>query len=241
MSDVTARVRLSVSGEPVDLEMTMPQDSVDPVRLLPVLWQVEDRLIEVAVRRLAESGEQVSCRAGCGRCCRQLVPISRTEARQLSSMLEAMPEPRRSVIRGRVARGIQAVRDAGILDSADRLGSLGPDGNRSLGLAWFALDVACPFLEDESCSIHAERPLACREYLVSSPAENCARPSADTIRMVPLAGRLSRAAISLEPGMSSTIPLLLALDPGRAGPPPESPEPAPIVVRRVIERLAGAG
>jgi Fe-S-cluster containining protein len=36
--------------------------------------------------------------------------------------------------------------------------------------------MPCPFLEDESCSIHPDRPLVCREYLVTSPAELCAGP-----------------------------------------------------------------
>ncbi len=41
---------------------------------------------------------------------------------------------------------------------------------------YFHLGIACPFLEDESCSIHADRPISCREYLVTSPAVNCADP-----------------------------------------------------------------
>jgi hypothetical protein len=33
---------------------------------------------------------------------------------------------------------------------------------------YFLQGVACPFLEAESCGIHPDRPLACREYLVTS-------------------------------------------------------------------------
>ena len=45
-----------------------------------------------------------------------------------------------------------------------------------LAYEYFKHGIACPFLEDESCSIHPDRPMACREYLVSSPAENCRAP-----------------------------------------------------------------
>ena len=45
-----------------------------------------------------------------------------------------------------------------------------------LGLRYFALGIPCPFLEDERCTIHQIRPLRCREYMVASPAENCAHP-----------------------------------------------------------------
>jgi hypothetical protein len=51
----------------------------------------------------------------------------------------------------------------------------------SLGLRYFALGIACPFLEDERCTIHPIRPLRCREYLVASPAEHCAHPETKEI------------------------------------------------------------
>lgn len=46
------------------------------------------------------------------------------------------------------------------------------------------LGVACPFLEKESCSIHRDRPLVCREYLVTSPPAACAEPGSGQIRQV---------------------------------------------------------
>jgi len=67
---------------------------------------------------------------------------------------------------------------------------------RQLGVEYFAQHVACPFLEDESCSIHSDRPLACREYLVTSPALNCERPSESTIEKVNLGGDPSIALLT---------------------------------------------
>jgi hypothetical protein len=52
------------------------------------------------------------------------------------------------------------------------------------GLQYFNLVIPCPFLEDNSCSIYAERPLRCREYLVTSPAINCNSPTKDTVELV---------------------------------------------------------
>jgi NADH:ubiquinone oxidoreductase subunit D len=50
------------------------------------------------------SGATVSCKKGCGACCRQLVPVSEIEARQLKELVEQMPEPRRSEIWARFER-----------------------------------------------------------------------------------------------------------------------------------------
>ena len=112
---------------------------------------------------------------------------------------------------------------------------------REIGLAYFRLGVPCPFLEDESCSIHPERPLACREYLVTSPASNCASPSADNIEMVPLAGKPSAAVMAVD--RSSTpggwVPLVLALDWAGDHPAAAQSRPAQDVVKDVFTRLAG--
>ena len=49
-----------------------------------------------------------------------------------------------------------------------------------------------PVLENESCSIHQARPLACREYLVTSPSEYCSNPSAATVNKIDLLIKPSR-------------------------------------------------
>ena len=68
---------------------------------------------------------------------------------------------------------------------------------RSLGLRYFALGIPCPFLEAESCSIYTERPLVCREFLVSSPPENCAAPTAETVQVIPVEPKVSTALAAL--------------------------------------------
>jgi len=50
-------------------------------------------------------------------------------------------------------------------------------------------------LEDESCSIHQNRPISCREYLVTNPAMNCEKPTAENMQMVPLALKPSRTVV----------------------------------------------
>jgi Fe-S-cluster containining protein len=85
-----------------------------------------------------------------------------------------------------------------------------------LAMRYFRQGIACPFLENESCSIHESRPLACREYLVTSPAENCSAPSAETIRMVDVFLKPSRSLRNItKTGQLKGIkflPLIRALD-----------------------------
>ena len=87
-----------------------------------------------------------------------------------------MPEPRRSEIIARFQAAEDRVREAGdtvLFDDRQPM-SLKEMAERAGN--YFKLMIPCPFLENESCSIYDERPLKCREYLVTSPAVNCSDP-----------------------------------------------------------------
>jgi Fe-S-cluster containining protein len=76
--------------------------------------------------------------------------------------------------------------------------------------------VPCPFLRDESCSIYPYRPSICREYLVTSPAENCATLGTAPIARIPVHVRLSEALARLAGKLlerePEVVPLTLALE-----------------------------
>jgi Fe-S-cluster containining protein len=63
--------------------------------------------------------------------------------------------------------------------------------------------MACPFLENDSCSIYLDRPIRCREFLVTSDARYCAQLDPEKIdhietqlSLIPALNRLSRENIS---------------------------------------------
>ncbi len=79
---------------------------------------------------------------------------------------------------------------------------------RNLAAEYFRLRIPCPFLEDERCGIHPVRPLACREYLVTSPPAACA--GVGRVDRVAVPGRLSQRMEQDESGRANWIPLVLA-------------------------------
>jgi Fe-S-cluster containining protein len=206
------RFDLRFAGNTVALRVPVPAEALRPVDLLPVLHNFNDALIDAAVK--SQSG-RVSCQAGCGACCRQIVPIGEIEARHLAALIAAMPEERKQHVMSRFAEVVATLAAAGLLDRLRaELPSTAPERHQ-LGIDYFRLGVACPFLEDESCSIHPHRPASCREYLVTSPAENCATPRADNIAMVELPARVSRVLYRFSDGRGEqparwmALPLLL--------------------------------
>jgi Fe-S-cluster containining protein len=227
----TASIQLKLDGEPLWLEISVPRGPTSVRNLLPVFEGLTNAVVDVAVRRAEGAGKTISCRAGCGACCRQLVPISGAEAHHLAQLVAALPELRQSQGRARFAKAGETLAKAGLLEQLHNPGPASGKELRPVGLAYFALGIPCPFLEDESCSIHLDRPLACREYLVTSPAEHCSRPTPKTVHCVPMPVKVSNAVRGLDkPGSNVAagwLPLTLALEwaaahpevaPTRAGP-----------------------
>jgi Fe-S-cluster containining protein len=211
---LTATADFTVSGRKVRLQMDVPTAPVHTIDLLPMFQSLTDTFVKIAVDQAQADGSTISCRKGCGACCRQLVPISEVEVRAIQRLVSEMPEPRKSNVRERFRMAAVRLAESGLLEKL-RVRDHRPEEAQSLGIAYFEQRIPCPFLEDESCSIHAERPLACREYLVTSPAENCAKPTAETVKCVDMPIKVSRAIRHLDTGIdksASFVPMILALE-----------------------------
>ena len=192
----TATLRLTMGGLRIAHPITVPNAAVPAAEIVPALQGLVNAVVEAA-----ERGKAISCRKGCGACCSQLVPVSRTEGERLLQLVEAMPAERRATLNARFAAAETAIEAAGLKDCQGR-------SDRELSTAYFALGVPCPFLEDESCSIHPDRPLVCREYLVTSPAELCAGPAQEGVTPVAVP-KVSMAARGLQDEKDDWFPLAL--------------------------------
>jgi hypothetical protein len=92
-------VGLRVRGEPVRVTLSAPAFDVAPSEILPAARQLTDAIVIAMQKQSEREGKPVSCRMGCTHCCRQLIPVSEWEARQLSEYVESQPSPRREQLR----------------------------------------------------------------------------------------------------------------------------------------------
>ncbi|WP_422036477.1 YkgJ family cysteine cluster protein [Reyranella sp.] len=221
----TATLRLSVGDLRIVHPITVPSGPVPAADVVPALQGLVNAVVSAA-----EAGKAISCRKGCGACCRQLVPISRTEAERLLSTVAALPAERRAVLEGRFATAEAAL---AAVDLKERKGR--PD--RELSTAYFALGIPCPFLEEESCSIHPDRPLVCREYLVTSPAELCAGPEQEGVTPVPVP-KVSLAARGLQDEREEWFPLALLLDWAKRRPTAGARRTGPEWIQRYLKGMS---
>ncbi len=235
---VTATLRLAIGELRIAHPMTVPSAPVPATEVVPALQGLVDAVVSAA-----ELGKAISCRKGCGACCRQLVPISRTEGERLLDLIDRLPLARREAVVARFKAAAKALERAGLteglLDPAKRADKT----DRELSVAYFAQHVACPFLEEESCSIHRDRPLVCREYLVTSPAELCASPTQDGVTPVAVP-KVSPAARGIEENrpevdtMGRWFPLALLMEWAKSRQRGATRRPGPEWIQRFVRRIA---
>jgi len=240
-------------GVPLQIELTrgsfhfrgtvcLPVVPTRPRELVPLALVLADAAAEDAAQRVAAEGGTVSCKKGCAACCRYLVHVSESEAYYLHELVERLPEPRRSQVRERFAEARRRLQQAGFLETLQQFPMwTGPEIHQR-GQAYHALQIPCPFLEDESCSIYADRPIACREYLVTSPPEYCATADRTAIRGVSMPVNffvgLARFGVPAEATtLHRWVPLVLALEWAESHPDCTVARPPGQILNAFIEHL----
>jgi Fe-S-cluster containining protein len=242
----TVNVEARIGGYDVKLSASVPAGPTKLDDLVPLLQILSNSVVAAAEQKSESQGACISCRKGCGACCRQLVPISPVEARHVARLVDAMPEPRKSQILARFAAARRRLEEAGMWQRLNDRQELPEEGVSDFGLDYFRLGIPCPFLEDESCSIHLDRPLTCREYLVTSPAENCSNPTPQSIQWVPMPVKVWVAAARSEPGAQqgryvNWVPLIQALDWAAEHDEPAAEKNGPDLLKQVLENLSSSG
>lgn len=237
---VTGTIRLRVRGESVEMKLSVPEEAVSLQKMLPVFQIMTDHFVSAAAAAEAANGRTVACGPRCDACCRQLIPLAETEAVQIAELVTRMPAARQSAVRARFAALLARLADEDVLAGLYDRSQMDRAALHALGMRYLSLQADCPFLEDKNCSIHEDRPLACREHLVTSSPECCARPSADSIEKVPMPASVFGAVVNLQRKERSSaapfVPLPLALE-WRGG--RDAKFRGTEWLRRVIEELSG--
>jgi Fe-S-cluster containining protein len=165
------------------------------------LREETDRHVSGRLQALPQAGAEVSCRAGCAACCRQLVVVSPLEAHAIAAHVAADPALEAAVL-ARVAEWRARVAETeGLAERLQRFedagGYLRGAEGGALELAYWAARLPCPFLEGDRCSIYPVRPFACREHHVVSDPTLCAE---DPDAVVSADTRMETRAVASEVG-----------------------------------------
>lgn len=172
---VRRSVDLPVRDETLHVACDVPDRPMRLAEIVPLVHEIDDRLMAMYLRQAAEQNLKVFCRKGCDACChRYLVVFSPAEMYYQVEKIESLPEDRRRSVGGWLQRTAEMARGSGLIE---RLRNAGPDEKplKIIEKWWLSVDDGtCPFLVDAACGIHPHRFIACREHYSHSPPECCA-------------------------------------------------------------------
>jgi Fe-S-cluster containining protein len=150
----------------VSIQLTNPFSRLSD--LVPLAQALCDHMMSETMDRCHMMGTQISCGKGCSACCSYLVPLSIPEVIHLYEEIESLPVDQSSEFwRNSLSVAGNLLEDV----SLER-----PNGDSSVENVgeWYSeKQVSCPLLKNDVCTIYAQRPLACREYLVKTPPQRC--------------------------------------------------------------------
>ena len=224
MEDIASVERFEISlntpAGQLTLPLEVPTDFVPVTAIVPLMRRLGEQAQALEERKSIAAGHPISCRMGCAACCRMLVPVSAPEAFALKDMVQALPEARRAETMKKLVDARARLEEAGLLtrltDIAETTKPLTDEEMEPVNREYYALRMPCPFLENETCSIYEDRPAACRELLVTTPAELCQDMIKNQVRALPVPVRISTALgalwSELAGGPARLIPLPIALD-----------------------------
>jgi Fe-S-cluster containining protein len=198
------------------VQVQVPRGPMRLRDLVPLAQRITMIHVEKAIEMEKSQGSEISCKRGCAACCRQLVPISAPEAFRLADHVLALDDRTREGYLARIDAAESAIAAAGLMAELETIAGGGAVTDvKGLAARYFGAWIDCPFLHEESCTVHAERPLVCRDYMVTTPAELCSDLARKKVRTVPmppvLSPLLGRAAASLTGGAPVMIPLGVAM------------------------------
>jgi hypothetical protein len=133
----TVRVDFDVEpgtdGPKIKVRCSDRTSAVRLAQLLPALQALTDEVVDAAVEREHSAGREISCKAGCGACCRQLVPISGTEARELPKLMATLGDAHRERVVARFDEVIARLRASRLWDRLQRYATLCFEERMALG------------------------------------------------------------------------------------------------------------
>ncbi len=213
-------IALNTPAGQLTTAVEVPTGFVPITAIVPLMRRLGEEAQALEEARLLDSGRMRSCRKGCAACCRMMVPLSAPEAFALREFVRSLPTERQQRISTRLARTKSLLLSHGLWHRLLELGETAepPDDHalEPINRDYYALRTPCPFLEDEVCSIYEERPSACRELLVTSPAELCQDLVNNQVEQIEAPVRIGPALGLLWGELTKTparlIPLPIAMD-----------------------------
>lgn len=201
-----SQVAFSITIDPESnktIEITIPDKQVKLSEMVPFAHFIVDQMVKMAINR---SSQPVVCAKGCGVCCNQLVPLSLPELFFIVEQLRVMSPQQRFPILSRFDATEKQLMACNLIQQLRSLDQTKND--RLIAERYFHMNLPCPFLDQQACSIHPWRPVVCREFNALSDPNLCSDPFNNKISSISYPKRPSSILAKLFGMITNTAPIL---------------------------------
>lgn len=210
-------LELDILGEPVHFRMGVVERQARLADIVPAARTLSTKLALAVLSKLSKDGKFAPCRKGCSACCSYLIPLSVPEVFRLRQEVLAMPtDCGRAILRSCLGTAKQILDNMPKnFETNDPTKTNGQIQTRRLSRWYSGLKLFCPFLSDGLCTIYEQRPIACREHMVTGSALLCEAEWTDESQVIPMPVSivecLGQLAAELEQSGIEAVMLPLAL------------------------------
>jgi Fe-S-cluster containining protein len=210
---------LDIHGDRIVFQVSAGCDEANLADIVPLARMLSTKINEVVLNNVRRNGHSIACCKGCSTCCDSyIIPLSVPEVFRLNDEILTLPENQRdSVTKAflHAACKILNNKPPDFFISRTKENNSSETIDLNLLSNWYrSLQLVCPFLDDNVCSIYEHRPLTCREHYVTGSVGQCKETgiSEGLLAMpVRVSSALGRLAAELEGTGQEAVLLPLAM------------------------------
>ena len=178
---------LDVAGKTLPFCINVVSKQAALADIVPLARTISTKIALAFLDTLSKKGQFVTCHKRCSTCCSYMIPLSIPEVFRLREELLAMPSDKSS----RILKSCTIAAKRTLEKIPRYINTDKPTENNSASMdqlsKWYAgLKMDCPFLSEGLCSVYEQRPLACREHIITGSNFFCQPDNGGEPNVVPM-------------------------------------------------------
>jgi len=165
---------LEIAGKTIPFDINVTTEKATLADIVPLARKLASKLAITVRESIKEKGQSVPCRKGCCACCNSLIPMSVPEVFRMSEELLLMPtETSNRILRDCIHTAEKILEKSRRTDCLKDFSKNGKPRISQINKWYGELKLTCPFLSEGLCILYEQRPLACREHIVTGTSNPC--------------------------------------------------------------------
>lgn len=172
-------LELNIFGNSLHLYIAVGNKPVRLSMLVPLARLLNTRITTIIKEYVINNGGTVTCQAKCSQCCRYLIPVAIPEAIRLSEEVMQMSKWKQKLVYKSTTLVAKRILELTPKDFLQELAEVQSETGSELNeiSKWYSsMNLPCPFLFNNMCTIYNRRPMVCREHLAVNSVPDFCKP-----------------------------------------------------------------